>query len=248
VRRPGRPSGFALAWFAFAFAVAYFAGLWLELPWLRLVAKPVPAIVLGLWVTGRGRGVISRGVAFGLALSAAGDVLLELGLFVPGLLAFLTAHVAYTAAFVAARPRLLPARAVPFIAYGVAVFLALRDGLGPMTGPVGLYVVVICTMIWRAAARVADPASPAAEQWLGLAGALAFAASDTLIAFDRFHAPIRGASLPIMALYWLGQWSIAASAREPAATILGLSAHTPATCRADRIPRNAGGSDSRRRA
>ena len=33
----------------------------------------------------------------------------------------------------------------------------------------------------------------------------------TLIAFDRFHAPIPGASLPIMALYWLGQWGIAAS-------------------------------------
>ncbi len=36
-------------------------------------------------------------------------------------------------------------------------------------------------------------------------------ASDTLIAFDRFHAPIAGVRLPILLLYWLGQWGIAAS-------------------------------------
>ena len=41
--------------------------------------------------------------------------------------------------------------------------------------------------------------------------ALAFAASDALIAFDRLHAPMPGASVPIMALYWLGQSGIAAS-------------------------------------
>jgi hypothetical protein len=34
----------------------------------------------------------------------------------------------------------------------------------------------------------------------------------TLIAFDRFDAPIPGVRLPIMLLYWLGQWGIAASA------------------------------------
>ena len=47
---------------------------------------------------------------------------------------------------------------------------------------------------------------------LGLAGAVAFGASDTIIAFDRFSAPIAGARWPIMTLYWLGQCGIAASA------------------------------------
>jgi alkenylglycerophosphocholine hydrolase len=203
----------ALAVVALAGGAGYFAGLGLELPALRLVTKPLPALVLALWVTLRGHGATSRGVAAGLLLSAAGDVLLELGLFVPGLLAFLAAQVSYTAAFVAARRRLLPARAVPFLVYGVGVLLTLRQGLGPMALPVGVYVAVICTMMWRAAARVGDPASPAAGPWLGLAGALAFGASDTLIALDRFAAPIPGVSVPIMLLYWLGQWAIAASAR-----------------------------------
>jgi uncharacterized membrane protein YhhN len=207
-----RRLGVALAVVALAGGAGYFAALGLDLPALRLATKPLPAIALALWVTRRGRGVTGRGVAAGLALSAAGDVLLELGLFVPGLLAFLLAHASYTAAFVAARPHLLPARAVPFLVYGIAVLLVLRNGLGPMALPVGVYVAVICTMMWRAAARLGDPASPATGPWLGLAGALAFAVSDTLIAFDRFHAPIPGAALPIMVLYWLGQWGIAASA------------------------------------
>jgi len=47
---------------------------------------------------------------------------------------------------------------------------------------------------------------------LGLAGAVAFGASDTLIAFDRFAAPIPRVRWPIMVLYWLGQSGIAASA------------------------------------
>ncbi len=50
---------------------------------------------------------------------------------------------------------------------------------------------------------------------LGLLGAVSFGASDTLIAFDRFAAPIPGVRWPIMILYWLGQSGIAASAQDP---------------------------------
>jgi hypothetical protein len=46
----------------------------------------------------------------------------------------------------------------------------------------------------------------------GLGGAIAFGASDTLIAFDRFASPVPGARWPIMVLHWLGQAGIAASA------------------------------------
>ena len=67
-------------------------------------------------------------------------------------------------------------------------------------------------MMWRAAARVGSPGTPALAAALGLAGAVAFGASDTLIAFNRFAAPIPGVRWPIMVLYWLGQSGIAASA------------------------------------
>lgn len=216
-REPTRhaPGSVALFSLGLAAAVAYFAGLWLGGPALRLAAKPVPALALALWVALRNRELAGSATTAGLLLSALGDVLLERGLFVPGLLAFLAAHLAYAVAFTAGRPRLLPLRALPFLAFGVTVFLLLRQGLGALAVPVGVYVAVICTMMWRAAARVGGPAGPAAAQWLGVAGALAFAASDTLIAVDRFAAPIAGVSVPIMLLYWLGQWGIAAAAPVP---------------------------------
>jgi alkenylglycerophosphocholine/alkenylglycerophosphoethanolamine hydrolase len=66
--------------------------------------------------------------------------------------------------------------------------------------------------MWRAAARVGSPATPRLAARLGIAGAIAFGASDTLIALDRFAQPIPGVQLPILVLYWLGQWGIAASA------------------------------------
>jgi uncharacterized membrane protein YhhN len=206
-----RPSGVALAAAGLLAAAAYLAAARLDAPALRLAAKPVPVLALAVWVATRGRGPTARAVTAGLVLSALGDVLLDRGRFVPGLLAFLLAHVSYAAGFTAARPQLLPLRAAPFLGFGAAVYLALRGGLGAMAVPVGAYVAVICTMMWRAAARVGGASGTARAHWLGLAGALAFAASDTLIAFDRFHAPMPGASAPIMVLYWLGQSGIAAS-------------------------------------
>lgn len=208
---PSTRTSRALAALALGAALLYFVALALGVPLLRLLAKPVPALALAAWVNRRVGDRSGRLVASGLGLSAAGDTLLELGHFLPGLVAFLLAHVAYVAGFVASDRRPALARAIPFAAWGVAVLAVLWPGLGPMAGPVSLYVVVICTMMWRAAARLGG-ATPARAAGLGLAGALCFAASDTLIALDRFHAPVSGARWPIMLLYWLGQWGLAASA------------------------------------
>jgi uncharacterized membrane protein YhhN len=205
-------------------ALLYFAALAADgFPWLRLLAKPVPALALAMWVAHRGDDRPARLVAAGLGLSAAGDALLELGHFLPGLFAFLLAHVAYVAGFVASDPRPALGRAVPFAAWGAGVLAVLWPGLGETRGPVVAYVAVIATMMWRAAVRVGSGPVPARAAWLALAGALSFAASDTLIAFDRFHSPLPGVRWPMMALYWLGQWGLAASAvaaRRPRSGIL----------------------------
>lgn len=204
-----RLAGLALAVIGAVAALVYLAGPAAFPPAVLLVAKPLPALALATWVALRSRAALGRLVATGLVLSAAGDALLEAGRFLPGLLAFLAAHLAYLAGFLSAAPRPALLRALPFAAWGVGVFAALRPGLGEMTLPVAVYMAVICAMMWRAAARLGGPAPRAAR--LGLAGALAFAASDTLIAFDRFHAAIPGVGSPIMILYWLGQCGIAAS-------------------------------------
>lgn len=184
---------------------------------VRLALKAVPVLALAAWVSLRSRQPLGRLTAAGLVLAAVGDVLLDAGLFLPGLGAFLLAHVLYTLAFLSAESRPALARALPFAAWGLGTFALLRPGLGSLTLPVGAYVVVITVMMWRAAARVGSPQAGRAA-WLGLAGALAFGASDTLIAVTRFLQPIEGVRLPIMLLYWLGQWGIAASALPPRIT------------------------------
>jgi alkenylglycerophosphocholine/alkenylglycerophosphoethanolamine hydrolase len=210
VRRPG--TGPTLAGIGIATALLFFVGMAADVPALRLATKPVPALVLAAWVRLRCRAPLGWLTAAGLGLSAAGDGLLETGSFLPGLFAFLAAHLAYIAAFLASDRRPALGRAVPFLAWGAGALALIRPGLGAMAAPVTGYVAVICTMMWRAAARVGSRGTPALAAALGLAGAVAFGASDTLIAFDRFAAPIPGARWPIMLLYWLGQCAIAASA------------------------------------
>jgi len=210
LRRLGR--GPVLAGVGIGTALLYFAGLAAASPALCLAVKPFPALALAAWVALRCPRPLGRLTVAGLVLSALGDFLLEVGLFLPGLLAFLAAHLAYVAAFLVADRRPAPGRALPFLAWGLVAFAILRPGLGPMAVPVAVYVAVICTMMWRAAARVGSPGTPALAAALGLAGAVSFGASDTLIAFNRFAAPIPGVRWPIMILYWLGQAGIAASA------------------------------------
>lgn len=191
---------------------AYLAGLWLDLAWLRIPAKPIPVLCLVLWVLGGPGGLYALRIAVGLLLSLVGDLLIEAS-FLAGLVSFLLAHVVYIAGFSAdARaPRLL--RALPFAAFGLGMYAFLSPRLGDMSLPVAVYVAAICAMMWRAAARVghAGPARP--EEWSALTGAMLFALSDTLIALDRFRAPIAGVRFPIILLYWAGQVGIALSAR-----------------------------------
>jgi alkenylglycerophosphocholine/alkenylglycerophosphoethanolamine hydrolase len=206
----------ALTAVAMVAAFLYIAGLALQAPALRLVSKPVPALALAALALSARRDGYATAVAAGLVLSALGDVLLEVpGHFVAGLATFLCAHLAYTAAFVRdeRRPRL--GRAVPFAIWLAAAFSWVRPGLGDMTVPVVVYMLAIGTMMWRAAARWGDHSGAAAA----VVGATLFGLSDTLIAIDRFRAPLpAAASLAIILLYWAGQTGIAASAWSRAAS------------------------------
>lgn len=197
-------------------------GLALDAHWLRLLAKPGPVVALGLWVWRRApAGAYRRFILFGLGASLAGDLFLELdprSLFVAGLASFLLAHLFYVAAYVSDARAPSLARAIPAYGYGALALAALWSGLGPMRVPVVLYTAVISTMLWRAAARVGRVSASSGR--LALAGAIVFAASDSMIAFGRFGGEWLDPSLrtslvlrvAIMTTYWLGQWGIAGSA------------------------------------
>lgn len=181
-----------------------------------LPLKPIPVLVLAALVLPR-EGRYCRLVVAGLALSAVGDVFLELGpqRFLPGVGAFFLAHLAYIAAFLSAEKRLRPLAALPALLLGILVFPRLLPGLEKQNlfVPVLVYTVALCVMVWRSLARLAPGA--AAPLYAGALGAFAFALSDSLLALDRFApegAPIPGVRYAILGLYWLGQLGIALSA------------------------------------
>jgi uncharacterized membrane protein YhhN len=124
----------------------------------------------------------------GLVASLAGDVLLlPPGRFVPGLAAFLVAHLAYLGGFLLLPGEVgwLAAGAVAGIAVAatlgrVLVRAASRVGLG---GPVALYLAAI-TLMAVAATRTGEPAA--------IAGAWLFVGSDAMLGWGRLRAPRPG--------------------------------------------------------
>jgi uncharacterized membrane protein YhhN len=124
-------------------------------------------------------------LVLGLAASLVGDVLLlPPDRFVPGLLAFLAAHLAYLVAFLQLTgegPWLvigIAAAALLLVTVGrVLVRAASRVGLA---GPVTAYLVAI-TLMAVAATRTGEMAA--------IAGAWLFVASDAMLGWGRLRAP-----------------------------------------------------------
>jgi uncharacterized membrane protein YhhN len=170
------------------------------------LCKALPVLCLAAW-TGRRGGFVT----VGLLASALGDALLDVGAawFLSGMVAFLLAHVFYVAAFVGANNRLRLPHAVPFVAWAISAYAAVRANAGAMAAPVLAYVTVICVMMWRSAAQ-AWPSPNRRLAWVGCLGAVMFGASDTLIALARWSPLGTAPGWVIMALYWGGQALIAA--------------------------------------
>lgn len=178
-----------------------------------LFAKPVPVLLLLAWVALAGDSALKWPLVAGLALSAVGDVLIQRpGGFLAGLAFFLAAHLAYTTGFWRASPALHAARALPFLLFGSLMGYWITPGTAGMAMPVGVYILAISVMMWRAAALNGAPRLDPLVGRLATVGAILFAASDSLIAIHRFVAPQAWAGVPIMLTYWLGQTGIAAAA------------------------------------
>jgi uncharacterized membrane protein YhhN len=142
-----------------------------------------------------------------LGCSLAGDVLLMLPQvpFVSGLAAFLAAHVAYVVVFGMPLGAVLPWFAVVLAAGApVIVRVLVRVRPAPLRAAVAVYV---CTIGAMAASAIASGSTLAA------AGALLFVASDSLLAWNRFVAPLPAAPLAIMVTYHLGQLGLTAALR-----------------------------------
>ncbi|MBL8324619.1 MAG: lysoplasmalogenase [Rubrivivax sp.] len=197
-------------------ALAIASAPWaLGVPMLNFVFKPLATLAIIAYATGRGErqgssGTVRRWVLVGLWLSLAGDVALlwpKEG-FLPGLVSFLLAHLAYLVAFT--RRQRLAAWWPAFLAYALVAGLVLaRLWAGvpaALQAPVVAYVLCLASMAAQAAVlwRRAEPRGLV----LALGGAL-FVASDALLATNKFAGPLPLANLWILTTYWSAQWCIA---------------------------------------
>lgn len=145
-----------------------------------------------------------------LLCSLGGDVALMLeGLFIPGLVSFLLAHLAYIALF-ARRVRWFAHRGALLITTGIgaAMYAWLWQGGLPaeLRAPVAVYVLVIALMAAQALGRAAELQTEAART-VAL-GACLFMLSDSVLAVDRFVQPVPMAILWVLMTYYAAQFCI----------------------------------------
>lgn len=193
--------------------------------WLHWLAKPATTLLIAA-IAWQARPAADafyrRAVLAGMLLSCVGDIALMLPMdaFVPGLVAFLLAHLCYIAAF---RAGLRAGRGLLAAFVLLATFASINvAGLWPhlplpMRVPVLAYVVVLALMAVLALARYWKRPQPDAVQassarWAAM-GALLFVASDSLLAWDRFGGGLPLASLLVLSTYYAAQYAIARSVR-----------------------------------
>lgn len=189
---------------------------------LAYLAKPLTTVLIILYAWPRGLDAPrqARWLRLGLLCSLAGDVFLlwpEAG-FLPGLLSFLLAHLAYIAGY--CQHSRLGRPWWPFALFALIAALVLSrlwPGVpGPLQLPVLVYVVCLASMSaqawswWRASL---GGEREALARWAAWGGTL-FLASDALLAINKFAGPLPEASLWVLSSYWAAQWCIASSLRK----------------------------------
>jgi uncharacterized membrane protein YhhN len=192
---------------------------------LEFVFKPLTTLLLIVYAWPRGAELPRQRalIRAGLLLSLAGDVFLlwpRQG-FLPGLVAFLLAHLAYIAAFCV--PLRLARQPIGFVAYAVvaaAMLSWLWPGIPvPLRAPVVAYVVCLAAMAaqafgwWRHSVAAASADETLAR--FAATGGVFFMASDSLLAINKFGMPLPLSGLWILATYWIAQWCIASALKGP---------------------------------
>lgn len=187
----------------FTFAMLYLVLLPfgpLSISWL-LKALPIVILFIAVFRTVRFPGKTLLLLA--LLFSASGDILLEQGLFIFGIAAFLIAQIHYGIYFAKNSASLVTRWyiSIIIIVFMLVMIFLLKPHLGQFTVPVFAYLVVIGFMGLLAAQ------SKMPLRW-SVAGALMFILSDSFIAINRFLYPLPLASYSIMTSYYLAQWMI----------------------------------------
>lgn len=87
--------------------------------------------------------------------------------------------------------------------------LMFNNFMGVLIYGVPIYGCFLITMVWRASARIQNIQN--LPKILCAIGAISFAVSDGLIAFNKFYSPIEYSDISIMLTYYVAQLGITLS-------------------------------------
>jgi uncharacterized membrane protein YhhN len=190
--------------------------IYFDQPQLRWFTKPLlmPLLMFGFYtVSAKRSGTFFYLILFALFLSWAGDVLLQMkGMFIPGLISFLLAHVFYIFYFIKTGKgkkgalQLQPLIGIPVLIYILIFLWQLYPFLDALKIPVTVYGITIGTMLLMAINTKRKTSDNAAL--LFLIGALLFVISDSLLAVNLFAMHHVLLSLCVMLTYAAAQYLI----------------------------------------
>ena len=155
---------------------------------------------------------------FALFFSWIGDCILLFAdkgelYFIFGLIAFLIAHILFIRLFFRRKTEnrnyknpLFWIGFVAIVAYLISMLVFLFPTLGNLKFPVGIYAMTISIMLVIALKGAFNWENN--SKYIVLFGAVFFVTSDSILAINKFHAPIPMANFWIMATYLIAQFSI----------------------------------------
>lgn len=200
------------------FSILYLIVLFTGHENLDLYLKPALIPLLGFGVYFHPKFLSRRILLNALIFSWIGDVILIFAdiaeiYFILGLVSFLIAHITYCVLFnkqiigeIQINKVLFGLGSLVIAFYLTAIILVLMPNLGDLKIPVIVYTAVISTMLLFAFNGYLIWKKPGAL-YIFL-GAITFVISDSILAFDKFHAPIEKSSFFIMLSYLVAQYLI----------------------------------------
>ena len=206
-------------WYVIVLAVINWVAVERKWKWVEYICKPGTMLLLLLWMGlngGLGGGMIW--FTLGVIFSMGGDIFLMLpgNFFLPGLISFLLAHVAYIVGLNSSAPFINGQGAIFLLGIGAFIFwiygrlvagLESKDQRS-MKLPVLVYSLVISLMVYSALMTGWRDGWDVLPAVLVSIGAVFFYASDSMLAWDRFVKPLSHARLRVMVTYHLGQLGI----------------------------------------
>lgn len=200
------------------FTFLYLIILYFSLEDFNLFMKPVLLPLLILAVVFSKTFATKKKLLVALTFSWIGDIILLFAdkgelYFILGLVSFLISHIVYIVLFSKQKHTRNKYNKIYFglgtlaiTLYFVAMIATLFAKLGPLQLPVIVYAVVITTMLFIVFKESFKWAIPANNYIL--IGAILFVSSDSILAFNKFYAPIHTASFCIMMTYCMAQYFI----------------------------------------